>query len=208
MLRSGSTPLVLLASATACWATACADPGASETVRGSDASTLAEGADACTEASQIADDAGAPSAWVVAGPCVCGPGDWSTVDWVADGDTLSLSTGERIRFLGVDTPETSSGDCESGQAKAFTEKNAGKGTAVCLTGDSKAGDKDIYGRLLRYVWLQRDHGVVLLNARLVRVGLARVYYPFASGLRLEAELNQAQKAARTETAGGWGLCGW
>jgi len=139
----------------------------------------------------------------------CAPGvTWVTVTWVADGDTLFLDGGAKVRLLGIDTPETSSKDCMAAEATQFTSKFAGKGTKVCVTSDKKAGDKDHYGRLLRYVWIKQDGVPVMINARLVRLGLARVYYPFAKGLRHEVTLVRAQKEAEAEGVGGWASCGW
>jgi len=166
------------------------------------------GADGEVDADCTANGAAAAPGWFAAGACECGPDDWFTVNWVADGDTLQLTTGDSVRFLGINTPETTSKQCRAEQAKAFTLANAGKGTELCLTTDAKAGDRDHYKRLLRYVWIRKDGVPVLLIARLVRLGLARVYYPFASGLRLESALKAAQAAATDEVVGGWKTCGW
>ncbi len=34
------------------------------------------------------------------------PGEWRTVTRVIDGDTIIVDGGERVRLIGVDTPET------------------------------------------------------------------------------------------------------
>jgi micrococcal nuclease len=96
-----------------------------------------------------------------------------TVIHVVDGDTLSarLANGrvERIRLIGIDTPET--GDCGAAAATAEARRQA-EDRRVVLRGDPTQDTRDRYGRLLAYAWIdgRRDLGYQLL-AR----GLARVY---------------------------------
>jgi len=86
------------------------------------------------------------------------------------------------------------------------------GVGLCLLSpleaDDEAGDKDIYDRLLRWIWYRRDGKVVQLNARLLRMGLAKVFYPFAKDLRYEGDGLKMQAAAKKEKLGGWKTCGW
>lgn len=83
---------------------------------------------------------------------------------VVDGDTIvirykNLKT-DKVRLIGVDTPE-SVAPIESGkinteegrQASEFTKGILKKGTTVYLESDE--GDRDTYGRALRYVWLEK-----------------------------------------------------
>lgn len=168
--------------------------------------------DSATAAPDISDWERAPT-----GECGPRPGEtgydaatstWFAVDWVADGDTVLLDSGQKVRFLGIDTPETASADCYASAAKTFVEGNVPKGATVCLTADSKAGNVDAYDRLLRYVYIRNDGKDVLLNARLLRLGLARVYNQFAKGLRHEQALRNAEFAAKSAHLGGWKDCGW
>lgn len=67
---------------------------------------------------------------------------------VIDGDTFQINTGETIRLLCVDTPEKSQEGYE--EAKSFLESMI-LGREVTL--NSSVTDKDIYNRLLRYVYV-------------------------------------------------------
>jgi micrococcal nuclease len=126
------------------------------------------------------------------------------VTHVVDGDTLDirLENGklERIRLIGIDTPER--GACFSAQATARARLLALSKTVV-LRGDRTQDTRDRYGRLLAYVWLP---GGKDLGYRLVADGLARVYVfrnPFE---RLSAYRN-AEASARRGPLGQWRACG-
>jgi micrococcal nuclease len=92
---------------------------------------------------------------------------------VIDGDTLVLAGGIKVRVLGIDAPEMA----RDGQPADFLAHQA-KATLADLTLNRKiilSYDRlryDRYGRLLAYVFLP-DH--TLVNAELVRLGMARVY---------------------------------
>src|SRR5512133_2957732 len=90
-----------------------------------------------------------------------------------DGDTVEARIGDRteaVRSIGVDTPETvkpgTPVQCFGPQASHFNERLV-EGHSVRLVYDRER--RDVYGRLLAYVYLGRD----LVNARLVRLGYAR-----------------------------------
>lgn len=143
--------------------------------------------------------------------------DWKKVDHVSDGDTLVLeetdSKGQNliVRFLLVDTPELTSSDCYALEAKKFTYAQVQKSQSVCLISDSKAGNKDVYGRLLRYVYYKEpavDGKAVELNLRLLRLGYARVLYPFAKGNQYESLALMTMGLAKENNVGGWAKCGW
>ena len=74
---------------------------------------------------------------------------------VVDGDTIILSTKERVRLIGVDTPETKHPNKPVEQygkeASAFTTRIV-EGKKVTLEYDQEKRDK--YGRLLAYVYLE------------------------------------------------------
>ncbi len=103
-----------------------------------------------------------------------------TVTRVVDGDTVDvrLTSGkrERVRLIGIDTPER--GECAAAKATAAARRLA-LGRTVVLRGDATQDTRDRYGRLLAYVWIggRKDLGLEQL-----RHGLARVYVyerPFA-----------------------------
>ena len=88
---------------------------------------------------------------------------------VIDGDTIQISGGDRVRYIGMDTPERG----QPFYAEA-TARNAElvKGKEIRMVKD--VSETDRYGRLLRYIYV----GDLFVNAELVREGYARAYrYP-------------------------------
>ena len=125
-----------------------------------------------------------------------------TVTYVVDGDTVDvrLTSGrtERIRLIGIDTPER--GQCDAAKATGYARSLA-QGRATVLHGDATQATRDRYGRLLAYVWIGgRDLGYQQL-AR----GLARVYVYDRPFQRLAA-YRQAERAGRTRVDGIWHAC--
>jgi micrococcal nuclease len=99
------------------------------------------------------------------------------VTHVVDGDTLEArSTAgavERVRLLGVDTPER--GECGFDEASdALRALTLGRQVRLVAGG---VNDRDAYGRLLRYV----DAGGTDAGAELIRRGLAVARYGEADG---------------------------
>jgi micrococcal nuclease len=80
--------------------------------------------------------------------------DQRTVTRVIDGDTLVLDGGERVRLIGVDTPETVHPNKPverfGKEASGFTRKMA-EGKQVRLEYDAETAGHDRYGRTLAYV---------------------------------------------------------
>ena len=122
------------------------------------------------------------------------------VERVVDGDTLVLAGGERVRLIGVDTPETKHPtkpvEPFGPEASAFTKK-AVEGQAVTLKFDREKYDR--YQRLLAYVY--RDDWC--LNEELIRNGLSECVtkYPFDSSMK--EKFRQAEDQARRERRGIW-----
>jgi len=100
---------------------------------------------------------------------------------VIDGDTINViidGTTERVRFIGVDSPEC--GDTGFEEATEFTRSQiANVGNIVWLA--SSGNDRDRFNRLRRYVWLddfenmtevERVDSSLLLNQTLVDSGHA------------------------------------
>ena len=126
------------------------------------------------------------------------------VQRVVDGDTLLLGTGERVRLIGVDTPETKHPNKPveyfSKEASAFTQRLA-EGKRVKLDYDqanNHLGHKDQYGRTLAYIFLEDG---TLLNAEIIRQGYGHAFtrYPFS---RME-EFRRLERAAREQRRGLW-----
>src|SRR5438094_957309 len=75
------------------------------------------------------------------------------IDHVADGDTVDLTNGQRVRLVQIDTPEVYfSPECYGAQASRITKRLLPPGTLVRLYREPKTDAVDGYGRLLRYVF--------------------------------------------------------
>ncbi len=118
---------------------------------------------------------------------------------VVDGDTIKIDTGETVRYIGIDTPETVHPDkpvqCYGKEASTKnTELVEGKTVEL----EKDVSDKDRYGRLLRYIWV----GDTLINEVLVREGYAHssTYPP---DVKHQDRFVQAQRLAREEGKGLW-----
>lgn len=126
-----------------------------------------------------------------------------TVTHIVDGDTLDvrLTSGrtERIRLIGIDTPER--GVCYFSQATARARQLA-MSKRVVLRGDASQDTRDRYGRLLAYVWLP---GGKDLGYQLIAGGFAKVYVYRDPFQRLSA-YRSAGATAKGSSAGQWKAC--
>jgi micrococcal nuclease len=127
---------------------------------------------------------------------------------ITDGDTLVVEADngarERVRLIGIDTPETRHPSrpvqCFGAEATARTTELA-LGKRAILELDVQ--ERDRYGRLLAYVW--PDGSTAMLNVQLVAEGYAQVAtYP--PNVRYVDELLAAQRQAREAGAGLWSAC--
>lgn len=123
------------------------------------------------------------------------PNSTDTVVRVVDGDTFVLASGEKVRLIGIDTPEV--GELYYDEATAslsdlVLEKQ------VLLEGDTSNRDK--YGRLLRYVWIDG----VLVNEQLVLEGFAeeKAYEP---DTKYQPLFEEAEEYAQAHDLGVWGI---
>lgn len=130
-----------------------------------------------------------------------------TVERFVDGDTIAVNMNgksEKIRFVGVDTPETHKPNapvqCYGPAAAAYT-KTILTGKQFRLVSDEKSTDRDRYGRLLRYIVF--TDGTVF-NKQLINTGHG-FYYPYFPFTKSD-EFAQAQIAAQTANLGVWGNC--
>ena len=126
---------------------------------------------------------------------------------VVDGDTIIVDRGhgeERLRYIGIDTPETVKPDSPvawMGPEASAANRDLVEGREVVLERD--VSETDRYGRLLRYVWLESDAGWLMVNEALLRRGVAQVatYPPDVAHVD---RLLAAQRAAREAGIGLWG----
>ncbi len=120
---------------------------------------------------------------------------------VADGDTLRLADGRRIRLVQIDAPEAAS-ECFGREAANVLSALAPPGTLVELTRDPRLDDADRFGRLLRYASV----GSRNVNLALVESGSAAPYFFRGSRGRHARELEEAASAARAAPRGLWAEC--
>jgi micrococcal nuclease len=123
-----------------------------------------------------------------------------TVTRVVDGDTIEISTGEKVRYIGMNTPETVDPrrpvQCYGHEASA-KNKELVEGQTVLLEKD--VSDKDKYGRLLRYVWL----GSTMINEVLVQEGYAEVD-TVPPDVKYKSRFIAAERHAIAANMGLWG----
>ncbi|MEK7580672.1 MAG: thermonuclease family protein [Patescibacteria group bacterium] len=121
---------------------------------------------------------------------------------VVDGDTIEIEGGQRVRYIGIDTPETVHPQkvvqC-FGKEASEKNKELVEGKSVTLTKDVSETDK--YGRLLRYVYI----GDIMVNDFLVRQGYAySSSYP--PDVAHQEEFKEAELEARQGDRGLWSAC--
>jgi micrococcal nuclease len=134
----------------------------------------------------------------------------ATVVSVTDGDTINvrLESGgiEKVRLIGIDTPETKDPrtvvECFGAEASAQTHALLPVGTAVRLETDVDRRDR--YGRFLAYVW-RVDDGL-FVNEALVKGGWAAPDR-FPPNVKYADRFSRLGAAAREANAGLWGACG-
>lgn len=85
---------------------------------------------------------------------------------VIDGDTVELEDGRRVRYLGIDAPE-------SNEPFYHVAKEKNRELVESKVVEMQAGERNVdeYGRLLRYVYIDG----VFVNAELVAQGYAKSY---------------------------------
>ena len=130
----------------------------------------------------------------------------ATIKRVIDGDTVELSDGRKLRYIGIDTPETVdpriSVECFGREASSFN-RNLVEGKAVELEKDISNTDR--YGRLLRYVYLLQEENRVMVNKLLVSEGYA-VSSSYPPDIKYQEELNELETTAQTQNKGLWSSC--
>jgi len=122
---------------------------------------------------------------------------------VIDGDTVELVNGDRLRYIGVDTPEEVDPrkpvQCFAKEA-ADANKNLVEGKSIVFYKD--ISDRDKYGRWLGFVYL--DDGT-FVNLALVREGFA-FNYSYEPDISKANEFEKAEAQARVAGRGLWTAC--
>ena len=121
---------------------------------------------------------------------------------VIDGDTIEIEGGEKVRYIGIDAPETvdprTPVQCFGVEA-SNKNKELVEGKMARLEKDITERDK--YGRLLRYVWV----GDVFVNLELVKQGFA-YSYSYPPDIKYQDLFVEAQQGAREAKRGLWNSC--
>ncbi|MET0770027.1 MAG: thermonuclease family protein [Solirubrobacteraceae bacterium] len=121
---------------------------------------------------------------------------------VADGDTVRVRIDggreERVRYIGIDTPEVTSDECFAAEAAEYNERLVA-GRRVRLVLDAE--ERDRYGRLLAYVYA----GDRFVNAELLRNGYAQPL-TVPPNVRFEDRFRRLAREARREGKGLWASC--
>lgn len=126
---------------------------------------------------------------------------------VVDGDTIDVVTGageERVRIIGIDTPEIGRhgepSECYAEEARAFVDELL-YGHDVELHADDTQADVDAYGRLLRHVFIDgRSAAEETLAAG------AGYEYTYDAAYDGQSEHRAAESAAQAGSRGLWGAC--
>lgn len=129
---------------------------------------------------------------------------------VVDGDTLKISMDgatETIRLIGINTPETvdprKSVECFGTEA-SNKAKSVLTGKKVSIETDVSQGERDKYGRLLAYVFLENGTN---FNKMMISEGYA-YEYTYNTPYKYQSEFKTAEADARNNKVGLWadGVC--
>lgn len=129
------------------------------------------------------------------------PYETAEVKRVVDGDTFETTAGDKVRLIGMNTPETvkpnSPVEAYGKEASAYTKKRL-TGRTVLMFAD--VGDKDKYGRKLRYVFIEGE--AEMFNMTLVRDGYANTM-TIPPNVMFAKAFVEAEREARSKGAGLW-----
>jgi micrococcal nuclease len=120
-----------------------------------------------------------------------------------DGDTIELINGEKLRYIGIDTPEEVD---ERKPVQCFAKQAADKndeliaGKTIIFQNDVSKTDK--YGRWLGFVYLQDG---TFVNEELIKQGFAFAY-PFPPDVSKSAQFQKDEAFARENKLGLWASC--
>lgn len=128
------------------------------------------------------------------------------VIYVVDGDTIRVlidSKEDTVRLIGIDSPEVLD---EKKPVQCFGKEASNKakevltGKIITLESDLTQGDRDEYGRLLRYVFLADGTN---FNKFMISEGYAREYTFKGNSYGYQSEFKNAEKEAQKNKKGLW-----
>ena len=122
----------------------------------------------------------------------------AVVTRVVDGDTIELSDGRKVRYIGVDTPELKGQKCFAEEA---TEKNRELVEGKTIQMKKDVSETDRYKRLLRYIYVDS----LFVNEYLAREGYA-LQATFPPDVKYVELFGKAVEEARVKNKGLWKSC--
>ena len=123
----------------------------------------------------------------------------AVVTKVFDGDTIEINGKEKLRYIGIDTPEITSNDCFSHEA---TQRNRELVMGKTITIEKDVSDVDKYNRKLRYVYLSDG---TFVNKQLVEEGYAKTL-PIKPDIHYASLFHTIELQAKKENKGLWARC--
>jgi micrococcal nuclease len=117
----------------------------------------------------------------------------ATIAQVVDGDTVELTDGRRVRYIGINTPER---DQPYYQEATEANRQLVDGKDVQLEFDQETFDK--YGRTLAYIWVDGQ----MVNLTMLRDGFANAF-TVPPNVKYEEQFRQAEREAREAERGLW-----
>lgn len=125
---------------------------------------------------------------------------------IIDGDTIEIEGKKKVRYIGIDTPEIyhdatgkkTGEQCFAGESY-LENKRLVEGKTIILMKD--VSDKDKYGRLLRYVYVDD----IFVNDYLLKNGFAKLM-TIKPDIKHSLQFKEAQIKAKTENLGIWKMC--
>ena len=125
---------------------------------------------------------------------------WICVKWVSDGDTIVLSNGQHVRYVGINAPEIAH-DNHKAEVFGYAAKKYNQSLVrlkkVRLEFDKEKHDR--YGRLLAYIFLLDG---TLINKKMIEKGYAYVLH-LRPNVKYDGVLLNAQRNAMSAKQGMW-----
>jgi len=115
------------------------------------------------------------------------------VTYIFDGDTFEINSKEKVRLICINTPEKDEEYYE--EAKNYLEKLILEKNVELI---SDISDRDKYGRLLRYVYVEG----VFVNEKIVQEGYAKMY-EYKPNTKLCPIIEEAENYAKEKDKGIW-----
>jgi len=122
---------------------------------------------------------------------------------VIDGDTIELEGGEKLRYIGIDTPELHD---PRKPVQCFAQKASDKNKELVegkfIKFYKDINERDKYQRLLGYVYTEDG---LFINLELVKTGYA-FSYTYPPDISKQTEFQKAEQVAKEKKLGLWANC--